>query len=140
MYDHVLLPTDGSHGASRGADHALELAERFDATLHVLFVVDEGIYGATPALSSEELLFDELEEEGEQFVADVADEARERGLDVVTEIARGVPHERIATYAGDNDVDVIVMGRHGSAARGHPHIGSVTDRVIRSVETPVLPV
>lgn len=139
-YRHVLLPTDGSNGARRGTEHALELAERFGATLHVLFVVDEGIYGATPALSSEELLFDRLETEGERVVADVAEAARDRDLDVVTHVVRGHPHERIAAYVADNGVDIVVMGRHGHAAHGHPHIGHVTDRVIRSVGAPVLPV
>jgi nucleotide-binding universal stress UspA family protein len=140
MYEHVLLPTDGSKGAHRGAEHAFELAERFDATLHVLFVIDESVYGSTPALSSEELIFDKLEADGGHILDDVATEARDRGVDVLTEIVRGIPHERIAEYADEHDVDIVVMGRHGSAAHGHPHIGHVTDRVIRTLDTPVLPV
>jgi hypothetical protein len=40
MYDNILYPTDGSKGAAAVLDHARDLAETYDATLHVLFVVD----------------------------------------------------------------------------------------------------
>ncbi|MFB6188599.1 MAG: universal stress protein, partial [Halapricum sp.] len=36
MYDRILYPTDGSDGASRAQEHAIDLAERYDATLDVL--------------------------------------------------------------------------------------------------------
>ncbi len=42
MYQDLLLATDGSDGARRATDHALALADRLDATLHVLSVAEEG--------------------------------------------------------------------------------------------------
>lgn len=41
MYDDILIPTDGSRGMKRVAKHALKLAESCEATVHVLYVVDE---------------------------------------------------------------------------------------------------
>jgi len=43
MYDNVLLPTDGSVGVDRAIDHAIDAADRYDATLHVLYVVDSDV-------------------------------------------------------------------------------------------------
>ena len=40
MYDRILVPTDGSEPAAAAVRHALDLADRYDATLHALFVVD----------------------------------------------------------------------------------------------------
>jgi len=40
MYNSILIPTDGSEHAGRAAEHALVLADAFDATVHVITVVD----------------------------------------------------------------------------------------------------
>jgi len=63
MYDTVLVGTDGSASANRAVTHALDEAEQHDAALHAIFVVDTGRY-AEPALSSSELVTDEIEDWG----------------------------------------------------------------------------
>ena len=40
MYEDILVPTDGSDGASAALDEAIDLAAAFDATVHSLYVVD----------------------------------------------------------------------------------------------------
>jgi nucleotide-binding universal stress UspA family protein len=139
MYSTILIPTDGSIGAERGVTAGLDIAEKYDATVHALFVVDERIYGETPGLSDLELLFERVEERGEEFLAEVESDGADRGLDVRTAITRGMPHDEIMTYAADHDVDLIVMGRHGASRHPVPHIGSCTDRVLRTSTVPVLP-
>ncbi|RLM77757.1 universal stress protein, partial [Halobellus sp. Atlit-38R] len=44
MYSEILVPTDGSRAAERAIDHALNLAETYDARIHALYVVDTSIY------------------------------------------------------------------------------------------------
>jgi nucleotide-binding universal stress UspA family protein len=139
MYRTILVPTDGSLGADRGVEAALDLARRYDATVHALFVVDERIYGETPGLSDVELRFEQIEEEGEEFLREIERRAEESDLDVLTIVRRGMPYDVITAYADDNDVDLIVMGRHGASAHPAPHIGSCTDRVLRTASVPVLP-
>jgi len=39
MYEHILVPTDGSDVAEAAVDHALDL-EKYDAEVHALYVVD----------------------------------------------------------------------------------------------------
>jgi len=39
MYDHILLPTDGSEATTDVVNHAIELASHHDATLHALYVI-----------------------------------------------------------------------------------------------------
>lgn len=140
LYRNILVPTDGSHGARRGAHHALDLASQYDATVHVIHVLDERRQADTPALSSEELVFEKLEDRGREFLDQVANGAQERGLEAVVECCRGVPCDEILAYAQANDIDLIVMGVHGDERGGRPHIGSTTERVILSSRVPVLPV
>ena len=40
MYNTILYPTDGSPGSDAAAEHVQYLASTFDATVHVLHVVD----------------------------------------------------------------------------------------------------
>ncbi|MFC6989766.1 universal stress protein [Haloplanus sp. GCM10025708] len=140
MYDEILIPTDGSEGAERGVEHGLDIAEKYDADVHTLYVVDETTYGETPALSSEELYLEQIRESGRDVVDDVVDRAEDRSLDATGVVERGDPYERITDYADDRDVDLIVMGVHGTGAHGQPHIGPVTDRVLRTTDVPVFPV
>ncbi len=46
MYDRILLSTDGTVASEQAAAHALDLAATHDATLHVLYVVDEDVVTA----------------------------------------------------------------------------------------------
>ena len=140
MYDTVLVPTDGSDHAARGVDYGMDLAAEHGAELHVLFVVDESVYGTTPALSSYEAFLEELEEQAEDITEDLVEEATGRGIDTTLSVRRGVPHDTICRYADQADIDVIVMGKRGAAGVEPPHLGSVTNRVLRQAPVPVIPV
>ncbi|MDS0280981.1 universal stress protein [Haloarcula onubensis] len=140
MYDNVLVPTDGSDHADRGVEYGMDLAAASDATLHLLFVVDESVYGTTPAFSSYEAFLDDLGDQAEEMTEDIVEEATERGIDATVSVRRGVPHDTICRYAEQEDIDVIVMGKRGAAGVEPPHLGSVTNRVLREAPVPVVPV
>jgi nucleotide-binding universal stress UspA family protein len=139
MYEHVLIPTDGSEGAKRGVEYGLDLAARHGADVHLLYVLDETVY-ETPALSSGELFIEKRQEAGERILESTAEAAEERGLTVSRTCVRGTPSEAIREYAEGHGIDVVVMGRHGRPDPSRYHIGSCTDRVIRTAPVPVLSV
>jgi len=140
MYDTVLFPTDGSKGSERAAESAIETAAAHDATLHVLHVVDEDVY---EAYSGDEYVHDReglesaLEQEGQDAVEEVADDARSAGVDVVTTVKHGTPHSDVVEHADEIDADLIVMGTKERAGEYRQLLGSVTDRVLRTASVPV---
>ena len=140
MYENILVPTDGSKGAKRGAEHAIDLAKRYDATVHVLYVLDERIHGGTPALSSDEVFFEKLEDDGRDVLAKISSEVEYAGLDATTSCVRGVPYEKILEYADENDVDLIAMGTSGRSGLDRYLLGSTTAKTVRRSEIPVLSV
>lgn len=140
LYRTILIPTDRSEGARRGFEHGLDLARRYGAAVHFLHVVDERTHGVTPALGSAELDLERVEEEVETLMDEFAAEAARLDVEVMTSCCRGTPHREIVRYAERNDVDLIVMGIHGTQRGGRPHVGSTTDWVIRHASVPVLPV
>ncbi len=137
MYDRILFPTDGSDPATAVHDYVLEIASAHDATVHVLNVADTTHDSVTRIQGQ---VVDVLEPEGERIVDEVAASAREAGVDVVTDVRQGVPHETIVEYAGANDVDLIVMPTHGRSGIERYLLGSVTERVVNTSAVPVLTV
>ena len=72
------------------------------------------------------------------YLANVAGACQAEGLQVRSELREAAAPESIKAYADDNEIDLIVMSTHGRGGIHRMFIGSVTDRVVRSVEVPVL--
>ena len=140
MYDHVLLPTDGSPGVDRAIDHAIDAADRYDATLHVLYVVDSDVvnaYSGDEFVDGAEGAEETLEETGREALDAVATRAREAGVETETTLRYGVPHEEILRYVEEADVDLTVMGSKTRSGDYRRMLGSVTERVSRQSTAPV---
>jgi nucleotide-binding universal stress UspA family protein len=57
---------------------------------------------------------------------------------VTTSVMFGAPARAIGDYARENAMNLIVMGTHGRGGVAHLLLGSVTERVVRTAEWPVL--
>ncbi|WP_440991880.1 universal stress protein [Haloarchaeobius baliensis] len=137
MYETLLVATDGSDRAAAAVTHGLELAERDDATVYAIHVVDTRREGE-PALSSAELVLDEREDEGWRRVDEIERLAAERGLDANTKVCHGRPAEEILRYADEADVDLLVLGYSGEGHTRTDTIGHVSERVVKDSNRPVL--
>jgi nucleotide-binding universal stress UspA family protein len=145
MYQKILVPTDGSETAEAAVDYALDLAEKYEASVHALYVVDTD--SLSISLGGEQIdrieqgnfgEMDEVRERAEAATGYVADRARERGLTAVENISAGKPHALVADYVEDNNIDLVVMGSHGRSGVKRALLGSVTERTLRSTHVPVL--
>lgn len=138
MYENILVPTDGSDAANEAAEHAIELASNFDATVHALYVVEP----ERTTLPSEGMRYTEVHEEyvewGKEITSSVAESSQERGLRGTAAVREGRPHEEIADYAAENAIDLVVMGTAGRSGLRERLLGSVTEKTARICEVPVL--
>jgi nucleotide-binding universal stress UspA family protein len=134
MYERILVPTDGSDHSDLAAEHAVERAETFDATVDALFVVEE----AGPS-GHWDFAVEEQEAAGERALDAVAALGEEHGVDVDRHLRRGTPAEEIVDAAVDYDVDLIVTGTQGRTGLSRiATAGSTTERVVRLTEIPTL--
>jgi nucleotide-binding universal stress UspA family protein len=138
----ILCPTDFSIFSARALRHAIALARRFDAQLHVVHVVPPlyptsgaSFYFPAPILAGPELR-QGVEDEMRRFVAP-ADEAR---VPVETQIRDGQPWREIQAMAEGLPADLVVMGTHGTGGFERLLLGSVTEKVLRRLPCPVLTV
>lgn len=135
MYSRLLVPTDGSDAAQKATTHAIDLAEKYDAAVHALYVVNTGrLEGMSFDISA---AIDQLESEGQEYVDDVVASAEAADLDSTSDIRTGRPHNAILNTVEENDIDLVVMGTRGAEGIGRRLLGSVTERVIRQSDVPV---
>lgn len=138
MYEHILVPYDGSDEARRGAEHGIKLAAALDAKVHALYVIDlPGTPRALALRDDEEEMREEYRDYGEEVLANLGKVAEEHGIDYETHFKTGAPSEEIVEFAEDNDMDAIVLG---SAFRGKLEnlLGGTTDKVVRTSTIPVI--
>lgn len=165
MYDTILYPTDGSEGADAVMDHVTSLAKTYNSRIHLLYVVDSdhskssmtlqrdsdgtwktGMVSRGPGedkggMSKDKVdVLDVLQREGEELVEEIASKLSDAGVKTKTSCTRGKPHRAICSYAENNDIDLIAMGTHGRSGVQRQLIGSVTEKVVRTSDTPVLTV
>jgi nucleotide-binding universal stress UspA family protein len=136
MFETVVVATDGSESVQRAIRVALDLAERFDATVHALSVVDASEVESSPDRVRAELR-EALASDAEDAIAEVADLA---GGDVETAVREGRPAAEITAYAREVDADVVATGTRGRHGENRFLVGSVAERVVRTCDTPVLTV
>lgn len=138
MYERVLVPTDGSEGVNYAVEHAVDIANTYRAELHALHVVN---VSSLAAETNPRSVIDEFEDAGEEAVAEVANRAADAGVeDVTTDVVHGVPHETILEYIDDADIDLVVMGTHGRTGLDRYLLGSLTEKIVRTSDAPVLTV
>ncbi|NGM70580.1 universal stress protein [Natronolimnobius sp. AArcel1] len=145
MYNTILVPTDGSPGVEPAIDNALELAQRYDASVHAISVIDSAELMELDYLGDRtafEQTIEPLEDAAKDAVQTVEARARaeDADLEVVTVVRQGTPFETILEYADHVDADLIVMGTHGRRGLSRYLLGSTTERIVRASPVPVLTV
>lgn len=146
MYETILVPTDGSEQSTEAADHAIEIARQFGASVHALAVLDDRSTGrmsqAVTELSHDAPERQEMdrrrEEAGTELTDEIVERAREAGVDAEGVVRSGDPAETITDYATEERMDLIVLGARGRSAVGKFLLGDVAGKVARHATTPVL--
>ncbi|WP_254531532.1 universal stress protein [Natrinema gelatinilyticum] len=136
-FDDILIPTDGSKSARAGAEQAIKFARRNDATLHVLYAMDMGDADYVAVPSDIAQTRKRLEKKGQTFVDEIEELAADADVACVTSVKSNTPVEAIIEYVDEHDIDLVVMGKRGRSDPDKPLVGSITNRVVGSLEIPV---
>lgn len=139
MYDTILVPTDRDIDTAT-VDYAIELARSTGATLHILYVVEATVADAARTASTVGSWQgrEALREVGQEATETIVSRAANTNVKAISAVLEGEPEEEIVKYAADFDIDIIVIGSQGSTAVERALMGSVTERVARLADRPVL--
>ncbi|MGD9115460.1 MAG: universal stress protein [Desulfobacterales bacterium] len=149
----ILYTTDLSPNARFAFSYAVSLANRYDAAITILHVLEDVSPSADSLVINiiGKAKWDELRQNNENDVLDTIKSRLTKFCeDVSAEIPScpfitdeimvriGNPVEEIVQLAENNDYDVIVMGAHGQGILTNAVIGSTSRRVVRRCKKPVL--
>jgi len=138
----ILEGCDFSEDSDQAFNHALSLAQEFQAELHLVHVIEPPVQ---PNLIREETTVTyELQKDYQdlliQKLKDMVPEEAANWCKPRTGILEGWPYDELVKYAATRDIDIIVLGVRGHGLVKTLFLGSTTDRVIRNSSCPVLSV
>lgn len=137
MYQHILIPIDGSERAAEAARRGIAFAKLLGARVTVLYVLTDSAVAAGLGKS----MRDEAarSEMAQSFLRPIGDEAQRAG--VAAEcfyVESDVPADEIINAAKKRGCDLIHMASHGRRGVAELLLGSVTQDVLKRCSIPVL--
>jgi len=145
MYEKILVALDGSKTAETVLPNVVRLARESKAKV-VLFTVDAPVTDAGArkpdrrAAGNAPVTLERPDVQMKAYMDSVASMLAGVGVEASTVMATGEAAEEILTYAADNACDLIAMSTRGHSALKRGLMGSVTDKVVRESNVPVLAV
>lgn len=138
MFRHLMLPLDGSSFAEEAVPVAVEVARRSGAVLDLVHVrrPDDQPAEVVRASLASTGDYDELAEPA--YLEAVRARIPAGVSTTSVTLAGPAVAPALSAHARDRGADLIVMTTHGRGGLARAWLGSVTDRLLREVETPVL--
>ena len=136
----IMVPVDFSENSQKILSTAADFAARFKAELVVVFVVQSfddysGFFVPhMPIIQLEEEMVKSAREKMKSFVAETLDDS----IPQATAILSGDVVEEINRFAGEQKMDLIVMGTHGYKGLDKILFGSVAEKIVKTAPCPVL--
>lgn len=142
MFNHILLPTDGSAASERAILTALQFAKDEGAKVTGLYVAPEFhifTYRTEMIEDTPEQYAKDSAAHGQKLLSVIQQEAAEQGVPCDTvQVTSDHPHEAIIETARDRQCDLIAMASHGRKGIQGLLLGSETQKVLTHSQIPVL--
>lgn len=138
----ILFATDFSEGSSHAFPYALDIAKQYGAKLflvHVIYDVAKSAGWYVPQVSIDEIYRDMEKGARIELEKSYADDMQDM-KDIERIVLKGIPYEEITKFAGDNNIDLVVLGTHGRRGIDRVLFGSTAEQVVRNAPCPVLSV
>ncbi len=132
----ILLPTDFSETANAAAEVAASIARKSNSTIYLLHVVNLLEYGDEDEVSKKMFVMKLVKKKMDALIAQPFFE----GVNVVIALQFELIYEQIWKHAKQHEIDLIVMGTHGTSGITDMFMGSNAQKVVRMAECPVLTV
>jgi len=139
LFHKILVAADGSKCALKGAETAVQIARQFGSRLTILSVFQPPIYTdpyvGVITCDVDDKFISEMQENAVHAAGSVADQY---GVPHVDRKEIGIASAEIVRIAGEEGCGLIVMGSRGLGAASSLLLGSVSDQVAHSTQSPVL--
>lgn len=138
MFDIIAVPVDGSDYGYESADIAIEIAQKFDSKIAAVHVLEEFSFSS----------YDDEEDSGDAILAKITEKANDVGVEVIEHLLTADPLRDMKFIINQTKADLVVIHAHGANNNrfvsfeenevSDTQIGSVSERLIRTSDVPVL--
>ncbi|GAA0322757.1 universal stress protein [Bacillus carboniphilus] len=136
MFKRILLATDGSEHSKRAGENAVHIAKcGSDSKIEVVYVVDAD-RAKSDVLSNWNSA--DIGDKRKQRMKEVETIAKNAGVTYELKILHGEPGPTIVDYVNKNQFDLVVIGSRGLNALQELVLGSVSHKVAKRANCPVL--
>jgi len=140
MIKKILWPTDLSGRAGHALAYVRSLTEKYNAEIHVLYVITDfahhrGLYGNFEQDHIDKILAWENNKAKERLDSICSQDLEGCPL-YVKHVAVGDPAQEIIKCIVKEDVDMVVLSTRGTS--GHFQFGSVAEKVVKNSPVPVV--
>lgn len=144
-FDTVLVPVDGSDESSRAVEYAVAIADRYDADVHVMYVLGEV---ASRAIEDGRVDDADVVAEAESVLAEAEPLAAEHGVALSHSTAYGFSADRKLTHPGSVILDAadqigadfLVIPRESAREESADVLEKAAEYVLLYASQPVLSV
>ena len=130
MFKSILAAIDGSKKSAAALDVAIGEAKVHGAALHVVYVIETGLFSSIPMDNTWEVIYGLLENQGKEAQLAAAKRAEKQGVGITTHLKQGHAGNEILKLASEQGVDLIVLGSHGKSNLDRILLGSVSSFVV----------
>jgi len=130
MFSNILVAIDASEAGERAFARAVDEARVWNARLHIVYVVETGLFSSLPTDNTVELMYRVLEKEGQESLDKAKLAAAAKGVSSSTHMKQGHAGSEIVSLAVQEKADLIVVGSHGKSQTDRMLIGSVSTFVV----------
>jgi nucleotide-binding universal stress UspA family protein len=128
----ILVPIDFSTNATVALEGAVDLAQKYQAKIDVIYVIPQVIFHPDWATDIEDAVdINDITEEARHAIANMTEPYKTTGVSINEHILSGGPYIEILRLAKQLNTDLIVIGAHGTSQRKPALMGSVAEKVVR---------
>ncbi|WP_210470879.1 universal stress protein [Sporosarcina sp. 6E9] len=136
MYKRILVAVDGSENSKRAAQHAAKLATLGKEThVEILYVQD---FEKIPSDAKQKARTATIDSERRKRIAPIKGVFEQPRVSHELIVKQGEPGSTIVSFANRGGFDLVVIGSRGLNSFQEMVIGSVSQKVAKRVNAPVL--
>ncbi|MGM8366608.1 universal stress protein [Virgibacillus sp. W0181] len=136
MYKKILLAFDGSEHSLRATDEAAKIASLGEKSIVEIVLVADFSKAKSDILHSQGK--DELELSRRKKLLPAEEKLTAKNISFEINILHGEPGPTIVDYANKGDYDLLIIGSRGLNTLQEMVLGSVSHKVAKRVDCPVL--
>lgn len=141
MFQHILVPLDGSSRAEQALPVAARIARATGGSLHLVQVISLLIDysgGMSPVSLVDEQISEEEIARATEYLQSLAASQTCAGLDVGVEVYYGLPFQHLLDCAQAPGIDLVVLCSHGRTGFARRVLGSVAYALVHQCTRPLL--